>query len=457
MDRRQFIRKAGLAAGGAAVGASSLAAPAIAQSVPKITWRLTSSFPKSLDTIFGAAETMAKYVAEATDGNFQIQVFAAGEIVPGLQVADAVTAGTVEMGHTASYYFWGKDPTYALATAIPFGLNARQQNAWFYYGNGNTLINEFYATQGLYGLPCGNTGAQMGGWFRKEINSLADLKGLKMRIGGMGGKIIEKVGVVPQQIAGGDIYPALEKGTIDATEWVGPYDDLKLGFYKVAKYYYYLVGRRPGPPRPRRAQQVERAAAGLQGDPDLGLPGGELRHDGELRLQEPSCLAAARGGRCAVQALQPGDPGSLLQRRDGDLRRHQRGQSDLQEDLRRPARVQEGLLSLAAALGVHLRHLHDDPAALGQALSPSLGEDEEPRGGRTPGFFLVRTEGQSKLGGCDRSIAGAGGEGGAPAPAGMSVPPREGGGRPRLGSVRPPPPIGGSCSSSMSTFGPPLL
>ena len=239
MDRRSFIKKAGLMTGGAAVGASALAAPAIAQSTPKLTWRLTSSFPKSLDTIFGAAEMMARYVAEATDGNFQIQVFAAGEIVPGLQVADAVTAGTVEMGHTASYYFWGKDPTYAFGTAIPFGLNDRQQNAWFYYGNGMTLLNEFYATQGLYGLPCGNTGAQMGGWFRKEINSLADLKGLKMRIGGMGGKIIEKLGVVPQQIAGGDIYPALEKGTIDATEWVGPYDDLKLGFYKVARYYYY--------------------------------------------------------------------------------------------------------------------------------------------------------------------------------------------------------------------------
>ncbi len=132
-------------------------------------------------------------------------------------------------------------------TAIPFGLNARQQNAWFYYGNGNTLMNEFYATQGLYGLPCGNTGAQMGGWFRKEINTVADLEGLKMRISGMAGKVVEKLGVVPQQIAGGDIYPALEKGTIDATEWVGPYDDLKLGFYKVAKYYYYPAWWEGGP------------------------------------------------------------------------------------------------------------------------------------------------------------------------------------------------------------------
>ncbi|MEP0322069.1 TRAP transporter substrate-binding protein [Bauldia litoralis] len=247
MDRRSFIKNAGLATGAAAVGASTLAAPAIAQSMPKITWRLTSSFPKALDTVYGGAETLANYVSEGTDGNFTIQVFAAGEIVPGLKAADAVTAGTVEMAHTASYYYWGKDPTYALGTAIPFGLNARQQNAWFYYGNGSTLMNEFFATQGLYGLPCGNTGAQMGGWFRKEINTVADLKGLKMRISGMAGKVVEKLGVVPQQLAGGDIYPALEKGTIDATEWVGPYDDLKLGFYKVAKYYYYPAWWEGGP------------------------------------------------------------------------------------------------------------------------------------------------------------------------------------------------------------------
>ncbi len=222
-----------------ALKAKPVEAPAVVSASPKINWRLTSSFPKALDTIFGAAETMTRYVREATDGNFNIQVFAAGEIVPGLQAADAVTNGTVECAHTASYYYWGKDPVYALGTAIPFGLNARQQNAWFYHGGGNDLMNEFYATQNLYGLVCGNTGAQMGGWFRKEINTLEDLKGVKMRIGGMGGKIIEKVGVVPQQIAGGDIYPSLEKGTIDATEWVGPYDDEKLGFHKVAKYYYY--------------------------------------------------------------------------------------------------------------------------------------------------------------------------------------------------------------------------
>ena len=238
MDRRSFIKKAGVAGAGAAAS-TVLAAPAIAQENPKITWRLTSSFPKSLDTIYGGAEDVANHLKAATDGNFSIQVFAAGEIVPGLQAVDAVAAGTVEAAHTCSYYFWGKEPTFAIGTAIPFGLNARMQNAWFYQGNGNKLMNEFYQTQGLYGLPSGNTGVQMGGWFRREINTVDDLKGLKMRIAGLAGKVMEKVGVVPQQLAGGDIYPALEKGTIDAAEFVGPYDDAKLGFNKVAKYYYY--------------------------------------------------------------------------------------------------------------------------------------------------------------------------------------------------------------------------
>lgn len=238
MDRRSFLTKATVG-GVAAAGATVLAAPALAQAAPKITWRLTSSFPKSLDTIFGAAETMAKYVSEATDGGLTLQVFPAGELVPGLEAADAVSSGTVEACHTASYYFWGKDPTYALGCATPFSFNVRQMNAWLYYGGGIDLLNEFYATQNLYSMPCGNTGVQMGGWYRKEIASVADLQGLKMRIGGFAGKIIEKLGVVPQQIPGGDIYPSLEKGTIDAAEWVGPYDDEKLGFYKVAPYYYY--------------------------------------------------------------------------------------------------------------------------------------------------------------------------------------------------------------------------
>src|SRR6202042_2457487 len=181
----------------------------------------------------------AKYVAEMTDNKFQIQVFSAGEIVPGLQALDATSNGTIEMSHTVSYYYVGKDPTFAIYASVPFGLNARMQNSWWYQGGGQELGNEFFKKFGVIGFPCGNTGTQMGGWFRKEIKTVADLSGLKFRIGGIAGQVLQKVGVVPQQLAGGDIYPALEKGTIDAAEWVGPYDDEKLGFQKVAKYYYY--------------------------------------------------------------------------------------------------------------------------------------------------------------------------------------------------------------------------
>ena len=234
MKRREFLRAAGLGVAGSAV-----AAPAIAQSSPEVKWRMTASWPKSLDTLYGGCEYFVKRVAEITDNKFQIQLFAAGEIVPGLQVLDAVQNGTVEMGNTALYYYWGKDPAFTFGTALPFGLNARQMSSWIRFGGGEQLLNELLAKYNCIGVPAGNTGAQMGGWFRKEIKSLADLSGVKMRIGGFGGSIIQKTGVVPQQLAAGDIYPALEKGTLDACEWVGPYDDEKLGFYKVAKYYYY--------------------------------------------------------------------------------------------------------------------------------------------------------------------------------------------------------------------------
>jgi TRAP-type mannitol/chloroaromatic compound transport system substrate-binding protein len=227
------------AAAGLGAAASSFPNPAIAQSAPTLSWRMTSSFPKSLDTIYGASEVFAKALAEATDNKFQVQVFASGELVPGLQAADAVQNNTVECCHTSSYYYVGKDPTFTFGTNLPFGLNSRMQTAWMYEGGGMELLNEFYAKYNMHAMPCGNTGCQMGGWFRKEIKTTADLSGLKMRIGGFAGNIVNKLGVVPQQIAGGDIYPALEKGTVDAAEWIGPYDDEKLGFYKVAPYYYY--------------------------------------------------------------------------------------------------------------------------------------------------------------------------------------------------------------------------
>src|SRR5215207_7528640 len=233
MKRRDFLK---VSAAGAA--ATAVASPAIAQSSPEIKWRLTSSFPKSLDTIYGGAEQVSKYVAEMTDNKFQIQVFAAGEVVPGLQALDATSNNTVEMCHTVSYYYVGKDPTFAIYASVPFGLNARQANSWWYQGGGEQLGNEFFKKHGVIGFPTGNTGTQMGGWFRKEIKTVADLSGLKMRIGGIAGQVLQKVGVVPQQLAGGDIYPALEKGTIDAAEWIGPYDDEKLGFSRVAPFYY---------------------------------------------------------------------------------------------------------------------------------------------------------------------------------------------------------------------------
>jgi TRAP-type mannitol/chloroaromatic compound transport system substrate-binding protein len=235
MKRRQFLKAAGIGLAGSA----AVAAPAIAQSTPEIKWRLAASWPKSLDTLYGGCEYFAKRVAEITDNKFQIQSFAAGEIVPGLQVLDAVQNGTVEMGNTALYYYWGKNPAFTFGTALPFGLNTRQMNAWNRFGDGEALLNDLLKEYSSIGFMAGNTGAQMGGWFRKEIKTVDDLKGLKFRIAGMGGHVLARLGVVPQQIAGGDIYPALEKGTIDAVEFVGPYDDEKLGFYKVAKYYYF--------------------------------------------------------------------------------------------------------------------------------------------------------------------------------------------------------------------------
>jgi TRAP-type mannitol/chloroaromatic compound transport system substrate-binding protein len=234
MKRRDFLKAAGVGA-----AASTIAAPAIAQSMPTIKWRMPTSWPKSLDTIFGGADMMAKAVGEATDNKFQIQIFAAGEIIPALQVVDAVQNGTVEMGHTASYYYFGKDPTFAFGTSVAFGPNQRLNQGWFMLGGGREVLNEFYQKYNQIALLAGNTGCQMGGWYRKEINSVDDLRGLKLRIGGFPGRVLQKLGAVPQQIAGGDIYPALEKGTIDAAEWVGPYDDEKLGFYKVAPHYYY--------------------------------------------------------------------------------------------------------------------------------------------------------------------------------------------------------------------------
>ncbi|MCJ0764094.1 TRAP transporter substrate-binding protein [Variovorax terrae] len=233
MDRRSLIKNAGIAG----VLAAGVAPAVHAQAT--VRWRLASSFPKSLDTIFGAAEVFSQQVKSMSGGKFEVSVHAAGELMPAFGVVDGVQQGSIEAAHTVPYYFFGKDECFAIGGAIPFGLNSRQMSAWTYEGNGLKLMREFYAKYNMISFPCGNTGSQMGGWFRKEIKTVKDIKGLKMRIGGFAGKVLERLGGVPQNLPGGDIYPALEKGTIDAAEWVGPYDDQKLGFNKVAPYYYY--------------------------------------------------------------------------------------------------------------------------------------------------------------------------------------------------------------------------
>ncbi len=234
MDRRSLIKNAGIAG----VLAAGVAPAVHAQAA--IRWRLASSFPKSLDTIYGGAEVFANAVKAMSGGKFEISVHAGGELMPPFGVVDGVEKSTVEMAHTVPYYFYGKNPAFALGSAIPFGLNARQMTAWMRHGNGRKLMNELYAKYNMVSFAGGNTGTQMGGWFRKEIKSVADFKGMKMRLGGgLVGEVMQKLGAVPQSIPGGEIYQALEKGTIDAAEWVGPYDDQKLGFNKVAPFYYY--------------------------------------------------------------------------------------------------------------------------------------------------------------------------------------------------------------------------
>jgi TRAP-type mannitol/chloroaromatic compound transport system substrate-binding protein len=230
VSRRSFAR---LAVAGTAV---SVASPAVAQQA--IKWRLASSFPKNLEGLWGAAPTVARLVSEMSDGKFEIQPFAAGEIVPGLQVLDACANGTVECGHTYSGYYIGKNPALIFDGSLPFGLTVRQHHAWYLFGDGKKLVDEVYDGMGVVSIPMGNTGGQTFGWFRKELKTPADFSGVKMRVAGFGGRVLAKLGVIPQQIAGGDIYPALEKGTLDAAEWVGPHDDEKLGFHKVAKYMH---------------------------------------------------------------------------------------------------------------------------------------------------------------------------------------------------------------------------
>lgn len=258
MDRRQFLKTVGTkAAIGGAVAVSAAcgttavpSAETIAQdsSLPEINWQMATSWPVALDTIFGGAQTVAEVVSAMTGGKFTIEARAAGELAPGLEVLNVVQEGAVPIGHTASYYYVGKSPITAFGTALPFGLSSRQQNAWLMEGGGLEMLQEAYAERfGVIQFPAGNTGVQMGGWFNKEINSVADMEGLKMRIPGLGAQVMNRLGVNVQVIPGGEIFQALQTGAIDAAEWVGPYDDEKLGFHKAASFYYYPGWWEPGP------------------------------------------------------------------------------------------------------------------------------------------------------------------------------------------------------------------
>jgi len=244
MKRREFVKKLGA---GSMVASGVLAGVTPVHAAKKFNWKLVTTWPPNFPIFQDGVKRFAKDVKRMSNNQLNIQVFAGGELIPALQTFDAVSQGTVEMGHGAAYYWAGKIPAAQFFTAVPFGMNAQGMNAWFYGGGGLELWHEVYAPHKLVPFPMGNTGVQMGGWFRKQINSLADLKGLKMRIPGLGGKVMARAGVNPVLMAGGEIYTALERGTIDATEWVGPYHDLRLGLYRAAKYYYYPGWHEPGP------------------------------------------------------------------------------------------------------------------------------------------------------------------------------------------------------------------
>jgi TRAP-type mannitol/chloroaromatic compound transport system substrate-binding protein len=257
MKRRSVVKSVSsgvIAAGGVAIvgGCQNQQNPAsTAQNepanLPNIEWQMATSWPPSLDTIFGGAQVLADRVAALTGGKFKISPRAAGEVAPPLEVLDVVSQGAVQCGHTASYYYIGKSPVLAFGTTVPFGLTAQQQNAWLYEGGGLGKLQEIYAKKfNLIQFPAGNSGMQMGGWFRKEVSTLNDLKGLKMRIPGLGGQVMAKLGVTVQTLGGGEIFQALQTGAIDASEWVGPYDDEKLGLNKIAKFYYYPGWWEPG-------------------------------------------------------------------------------------------------------------------------------------------------------------------------------------------------------------------
>ena len=248
MKRREFVGGIAAAAGLSACAQESTDCEGQAAGAGETyTWSCVTSWPPRLPGLGMAPENLATRVAEATNGGLRIKIYAGGELVPPFEVFDAVSRGTVEMGHTASYYHKGKLDAAQFFTSIPFGMTNAELNGWMYYGGGLELYQELYAPFDLVPFPTGNTGVQMGGWFNKEINSIDDLKGLKMRIPGLGGEVLRRAGGTPVTLPGAEIFTALQTGAIDATEWVGPYNDASFGLHKAAKYYYYPGWQEPGP------------------------------------------------------------------------------------------------------------------------------------------------------------------------------------------------------------------
>jgi TRAP-type mannitol/chloroaromatic compound transport system substrate-binding protein len=240
IDRRRFLHTATVMTAGFGLGACSGRGSADNGELPELEWDMPTSWPTSLATLFGAAEVFADEVAALTGGRFRITPRAGGELVPALDVLPSVESGDFPIGHSTAYYYTDKAEFTAFGTGLPFGLTTRQQNAWLYEGGGLELLQRFYRERfGVIQFPAGNTGCQMGGWFKRKIDSVDDLRDLRMRIPGLGARVMRRLGVDVQEIAPGDILEALRTGTIDAAEWSGPYDDLTLGLPEVAEYYYY--------------------------------------------------------------------------------------------------------------------------------------------------------------------------------------------------------------------------
>jgi hypothetical protein len=373
MQRRDFIKHGGIA-GVLAAGS----APAFAQNTP-VKWRLASSYPKTLDTLIGAVEMVSKRVSELTANRFQIQVFGPGEIVPALQVFDAVQNGTVEAGHTASYFYIGKNPAFGFGTAMPFGMNTRQQNAWLYLGGGIEMLNEFYKTYGVIGFPVGNTGAQMGGWFRKEIKTVADLKGLKMRIGGLGGMVLSKLGVIPQQIGGGDLYAALEKGVIDSAEWPAKNRQVLL--------LPRLVGRLRHPASLHQPEALGRVAQGVPAGAANRLRRSQPVDDRQVRRRQPRGAEAPGRRRHPTAPVLPRHHGSFLQGRRRALHRTLGQEPRVQDHPRQLHEVPRRTNPLVARLRRRLRQLH----GLCQPVE-KIGGSARQKTRRAPGFFMPQSQ-----------------------------------------------------------------